>query len=61
MTLTEALQSLQFNDQFKMVVRDIHARRDDTIRDLIQVPTEDQATLVGKLAAYQELVEQFTS
>jgi len=61
MTLAEALQSLQFNDQFKMIVRDIAERRDEAIRDTITASREDQPTLVGKLAAYQELYEQFTS
>lgn len=61
MTIKESLEYLKYTDQFREIVKWVQEGREQTIRDLAVSPTSEQSTLVGKLAAYQELVELFTS
>jgi hypothetical protein len=57
MNITEALDRLKHQEAFQEVQKYVAAGREDALRDLITVTPDAQPTMVGKLAAYQELYE----
>jgi hypothetical protein len=57
MNITEALDRLKHQEAFQEVQKYVATGRDETLRDLITAVPDAQPTMVGKLAAYQELYE----
>ena len=61
MTIREDLDHLKHIDSYKRLVSYIEQYYDQAITDLVTQPPDCQPTLVGKVAAYKELLELMKS